>query len=353
VAAGCLITGAVVLALATTARTTRPPLGAALASADGKHERSETARAQTASNATTYGVGHPRGKPIDDDTSVPSLAPTVYLDDEAKAVAAEGAAIAANHTGDDDALLGEVAAEGAAIANHSVMDNPNVTGDDALLIASEGESIAGGEALGGDGDIPPAPAPTVGWKLALYKRTHASADARADTAFVAEHFGLAVTTNQTWEREDGTGMFANGGDYCATRMAVTTMPSYEVHYFTSRVSPEGPVAISEWVAYWNALHAGFEYGEDGHSGTEHDPRAASSRRDVWDAFMANSQTFYAPDLSPFVRKLRGKGVPMLTVVYNHSKSGYDLGDAPVKPSLAVELYSVSVVVPHSGHLFEV
>ena len=173
-------------------------------------------------------------------------------------------------------------------------------------------------------------APT-GRSLSLFKRTHASADAEADAAFVREFFGLNVTTNETFSHPRDPGS-ADGGGRCSKRMSLTAMPDFELHYFESAVTPDGPVPVADWVAYWRALAAGFE----------------RERWDAWDAFLWNSITFYSPDLTPFVRKLTARGVPVFCAAYNRSLERDDddlVGDVP--------LYSASVVVPHTGHVIEV
>ena len=106
------------------------------------------------------------------------------------------------------------------------------------------------------------------------------------------------------------------------------LPNFEVHFFESRVAPEGALGVGYWAEYFKALHAGFVN--------------ASS----WDAFMANSMTFYTPDLTPFARKMRARGVPTLSVTYEHVATTED-AHADMVP-----LYSVSAVVPGTGALVE-
>ena len=96
---------------------------------------------------------------------------------------------------------------------------------------------------------------------------------------------------------------------------------FEIHLFESRVSPDGARGVAAWAAYWKELHAGFA-------------DAASA----WDAFMPNSVTFYAPDLTPFVRKMRARGVPVASALYGDD-------DTPV--------YSASVVLPGTGSIVEI
>ena len=58
------------------------------------------------------------------------------------------------------------------------------------------------------------------------------------------------------------------------------------------------------------------------------------------------QTFYAPDLTPFVRRLRGAGVPLFAASY---ASALDTIDSRVDD---ITLFSASVVVPGTAHLIE-
>ena len=161
---------------------------------------------------------------------------------------------------------------------------------------------------------PPTPAPTPEpFAYSLVKRTHTTTDASGDARFLHEFLGLRVTFNETYTDADGT---------CATRITLDTLPNFQIHLFESRVTPDGPRGVAAWVEYWRELHAGFE-----------------TAPVAWDAFMANSMTFYTPDLTPFVRKLRARGVPVLAATYT------DASGATV--------YSASVVLPGTGSLVEV
>ena len=181
------------------------------------------------------------------------------------------------------------------------------SGDDAAAADDDGDDSV----VSGDDVIDAAPSCT------LYKRTHASVDPRGDGAFLRDYFGLSLTINETfsafsssssssssWGDDPADASFDDGvttttTTRCATRVGVASMPGdFALHFFRSDVTPDGAIPVAEWVAYWHALHGGFE--------------------DGWDAFMANSVTFYAPDLTPFVRALRGGGVPTLDLVYNHT-----------------------------------
>ena len=61
----------------------------------------------------------------------------------------------------------------------------------------------------------------------------------------------------------------------AARKTHTTqvLPDFAMHFFTSGVTPEGPVPVDQWVSYWKSLHGGFD----------------GERSESWDAFMWNSQ----------------------------------------------------------------
>ena len=178
----------------------------------------------------------------------------------------------------------------------------------------------------------------------MYKRTHSSISALADAEFLRTYFGLRITYNESFAANDdayweGWTPGENSGR-CATRVVQEVLPNFEIHFFESAVtpqgSPEGEIPMEEWVAYFERLHNGFAAHED---------------YDSWDAFMSNRMTFYAPDLSPFVRGLRGGGVPTFNAVYEHT---LDVdGDHPKGSSGKVRVYSCSVVVPGTGQLFEV
>ena len=140
----------------------------------------------------------------------------------------------------------------------------------------------------------------------VYKRTHFSVDAAGDGAWLTKYFGLPMTYNYTFYADDDDQLNAdappNATGECATRVVVNAMPTFEIHFFESSVAPDGSpaahVPVAEWVDYWHRLHDGFQSG--------------------WDQFMANSITFYAPDLTPFVRALRGGGVATYNSWYYHS-----------------------------------
>ena len=175
----------------------------------------------------------------------------------------------------------------------------------------------------------PAPTNTPA-SVALFKRTHASAVARADAAFLTSYFGLNVTLNQTFEAQVPDGDDGSFGRRCAVRVALQDISAFQLHFFESSVTPEGPTPVADWVAYWREVHGGF---------------AGRDRDEQWDAFMWNSMTFYAPDLTPFVRGLVGAGVPVFGASYNHTLGAGYIGEEVV-------LYSASVG-PTTGHLFEV
>ena len=153
------------------------------------------------------------------------------------------------------------------------------------------------------------PAPTSSPSILLYKRTHATADAEADAVFLRDNFGLNITINETAVKDEGT-LGRTGGDLCAKRFGHTTLPTYSIHLFESAVTPQGPVPVADWVSYWRELHGGFVRADARGGGGAPNANYSAERASAWDAFMYNSQTFYAPDLTPFVRRLRANGVPM-------------------------------------------
>ena len=175
--------------------------------------------------------------------------------------------------------------------------------------------------------------------LSLYKRTHASIDAEGDARFLRAHFGLNVTINETVVAEAS-------GALCAKRFEVATLSAYDpdgaasnpftIHFFESHTTPEGARPVAAWVAYWEALHGGF---------------ANRTGARAWDEFLHNSMTFYVPDLTPFVRGLRGAGVPMLTASYEVEQLATTTQGAPGGDA-KVSLYSATVIVPGTGHAFE-
>ena len=93
--------------------------------------------------------------------------------------------------------------------------------------------------------------------VALFKRTHASADARADAQFLATYFGLNITLNQTFQADAPDGDDGSFGRRCAVRVALQDISAFELHFFESSVTPEGPTPVADWVAYWREVHGGF------------------------------------------------------------------------------------------------
>ena len=47
---------------------------------------------------------------------------------------------------------------------------------------------------------------------------------------------MNVTINET---------FTDAGGACARRLGLAVMPSFELHYFESEVTPEGPLPVAE------------------------------------------------------------------------------------------------------------
>ena len=158
-------------------------------------------------------------------------------------------------------------------------DTVTTVDDDTLVVTTPDDDGIAVDDDADDGTPKPtmSPAPTytlapTGLAVSIFKRTHASADAEADAAFVSHFFGMNVTTNETFTHPAVPGSDTTGAP-CAKRMSLSAMPAFEVHYFESLVTPDGPVPVADWVAYWRKLADGFE----------------KERWDAWDAFMWNAQ----------------------------------------------------------------
>lgn len=173
-----------------------------------------------------------------------------------------------------------------------------------LAVAGASRSLPG-EALSVGGAAPSS--------AYLFKRTFASADAASDGAFVEANLGLALASNVTYATA--------GGTRCATRNALTALGDWELHYFESRVTPEGARTVGDWSAFLARLHGDV------------------SRRawlPEWDAFAGNVVTFFAPSLSPFLERFEDNGVSALKVKFaDGSGSPY---------------FAAFVASPASGHL---
>ncbi len=193
-------------------------------------------------------------------------------------------------------------------------------------------------------------------ELNVFSRAHASIDADGDARFLRDYFGLNVTANETAVEDDASA--PRFGAACAKRRRLAALTArdalglsrapFAIDLFESAVAPEGSRPVSAWVGYWNALHDGFAAGggtafKDGALGAGE--KVQQNRTAAWDAFLFNALTFYSPDLTPFVRRLRGGGVPMFAASYAAPRAGADDDDAT--------LYSVVAVVPGTGHAVEV
>ena len=74
----------------------------------------------------------------------------------------------------------------------------------------------------------------------LFKRTFASAHAVGDGAFVRDNFGLDLDQNET---------FTDARGACASRNVLRALGDWELHYFQSRVTPEGARTVGDWMAF--------------------------------------------------------------------------------------------------------
>lgn len=108
---------------------------------------------------------------------------------------------------------------------------------------------------------------------------------------------------------------------CAERLELGTI-GFQLHLFTSYVTPTGSTQTRYWVNYFREMH--------------HESFAMNQ----WNAFMAMRTTFYAPDLTPFYRKLANDEVPMLRIRY-------------INPIDSNVIWSIFVVIPNTGYLIEV
>ena len=163
--------------------------------------------------------------------------------------------------------------------------------------------------------------------LTLFKRTFASTDAMADAAFARENLGLGAAGNFSYVSEQH-------GTACAERAIVSALGGWQVHYFTSHVTREGSKPVDHWVALWTGLHG--DYG------------AANW---TWDEYMPMLVQLYAPDLSPFVAKLRANNVSFLATFDGPAGAGARGADAAAGWSGGV--YSLFVTAPYSGHVYQI
>ena len=157
---------------------------------------------------------------------------------------------------------------------------------------------------------------------AVFKRTYASANAVLDARFAEANLGWTSQYAQTYTDKMGA--------TCAQRELLTALGEWGIHFFTSDVTPyDENYPVVDWVAFWAYLHANL-----------------SAPSFAWDAWMAQSMTFYAPELSPFVKIWQGKGTPFLARKYPLVYSGNDT-------SVNVTVYSAFIALPHSGQIIEV
>ena len=148
--------------------------------------------------------------------------------------------------------------------------------------------------------------------VTLFKRTHASCAAGRDATFVTTKLGMAVSSNAS---------YACAGAECADRVVATTLGNFEMHYFTSYVTPEKDVTTCDFAASFGAANA---FASDSWTYSE---------------WATQGVTFYVPTLHPHLRLWTREGVAYL------ARASSDAGGET--------LYSARVVVPHTGHVVEV
>ena len=148
--------------------------------------------------------------------------------------------------------------------------------------------------------------------VTLFKRTHASCAAGRDATFVTTKLGMAVSSNAS---------YACAGAECADRVVATTLGNFEMHYFTSYVTPQKDVTTC---AFADSFVAANAFAGDSWTYSE---------------WATQGVTFYVPTLHPHLRLWTRVGVAYL------ARASSDASGET--------LYSARVVVPHTGHVVEV
>ncbi|KAK7242395.1 hypothetical protein SO694_00012473 [Aureococcus anophagefferens] len=116
--------------------------------------------------------------------------------------------------------------------------------------------------------------------VTLFKRTHASCAAGRDATFVTTKLGMAVSSNAS---------YACAGAECADRVVATTLGNFEMHYFTSYVTPEKDVTACSFA-------------------DSSAPRAFASDSWTYSEWATQGVTFYVPTLHPHLRLWTREGV---------------------------------------------
>ena len=106
-------------------------------------------------------------------------------------------------------------------------------------------------------------------------------------------------------------------------MWLEALDAWVIHLFDTHVTREGNVSVASFAHDWALLHGGF---------------GTSSY--AWDAWTMQSQTFYAPALTPFLKRWAENGVKFVGSRY---ATEFD----------NVTMYSAMVSMPHAGHVVEV
>ncbi len=161
----------------------------------------------------------------------------------------------------------------------------------------------------------------------LYKRTIATPNAFEDGLWMRDNLGLSMTLNKSYDGGASGGAGDDdddpSGSECAHRVWLEALDAWVIHLFESHVTREGNVSVASFAHDWALLHGGF---------------GTSSY--AWDAWTMQSQTFYAPALTPFLKRWAENGVKFVGSRY---ATEFD----------NVTMYSAMVSMPHAGHVVEI
>ena len=162
----------------------------------------------------------------------------------------------------------------------------------------------------------------------LMKRTFASSNAAKDAKWAVSNLGWTKQWEQTYTtgvvRPNATDLThpwdSHDGD-CATRVLMSSLGSFGIHFFQSYVTPQGDRSTDEWIDFWTTSHN------------------FSNPAFTWDAWMANAMTFFVPEIGPFLAVWDSHDTPWIGRYYTNPADG-------------ATLYSAFVQVPHTGVIIE-